>query len=77
MTRRRSKVGGARPGAGRKPTGRPVRDRQVMVRLTEAELEAARVAAVADGRIDKRGEPVVSDWYGAAGELAIARGSTR
>lgn len=75
--RRKPKVGGARPGAGRKPSGRPLRDRQVMLRLTKAELDAAREAAIADGRVDLKGEAVVSDWYRAAGELAIARGSTR
>lgn len=77
MTRRRPKVGGRRAGAGRKPTGAPLRDRQVMLRLTAAELGAARAAAEADGRITAAGKPVISDWYRAAGELAIARGSTR
>lgn len=74
---RRSRVGGVRAGAGRPPSGRPVRDQQVMLRLTTAELEAARTAATVDGRVDAAGKPVISEWYRAAGELAIARGSTR
>jgi hypothetical protein len=77
VTRRGSKLGGKRPGAGRPRSTSPVRDRQVMLRLTADELAAARAAAIRDGRVTPGGKPVVSDWYRAAGALAIARGSTR
>lgn len=40
VTRRRSKVGGKRKGAGRKPTGLPTRNRIVHVRVTERQLTA-------------------------------------
>ena len=40
--------GGARPGAGRKPTGN-AKDRPVYVRLSEAERAAVDLAASANG----------------------------
>lgn len=65
MTARRSS-GRRRRRAGRKPSGKPIRDRQVMIRLTDDELAAVSAAAAAEQR-------PVSDWYRAAGEDRIAR----
>lgn len=69
MTRRRKTkvVGGARPGAGRKPRGKgPIIRREV--KLLEAEAAAHDAA---------RGDQPWGDWIREAAELAIARGSTR
>lgn len=67
MTRRKSKVGGARPGAGRPPleVTRSIR-RPVLLRPDEA---AAHDAA--------RGDQPWGEWIREAADLAIARGSTR
>lgn len=69
MPRRKSKVGGARAGAGRPLSADPLR-RKVTVKVTDALLQAVEDAAAAEQR-------KVSDWGRAAFELAIARGSTR
>ena len=69
VTRRKPKVGGARPGAGRPPSADP-RKNKVTVKVTDSLVESVRSAAAAEGR-------KVSDWGAAAFELAIARGSTR
>lgn len=45
MTRRRSKVGGARKGAGRPPLGDAARAHIKTIKLTIAELEAQERAA--------------------------------
>lgn len=49
MPRRRSKVGGARPGAGRPPSGN-ARTVQRMIRLHPAEASAQDAAAAKEGR---------------------------
>lgn len=69
MTRRSKGPGGARPGAGRPPSPDPKRHK-VTIKLTDSQLVAVQTAAAREGRS-------VSEWGGAAFELAIARGSTR
>lgn len=71
MTRRRPKVGGARPGAGR-PTLAPgeSRSKSIRIRATPADHAAATELA-------KREQTSLSDFGLAALRLAIARGSTR
>lgn len=67
MTRRRSKVGGKRAGAGRPPSP-DSRSEPRMVRLRPDEAAAHDAA---------RGDQPWADWIREAAELAIARGSTR
>lgn len=71
MPKRRSKVGGARPGAGR-PTLAPgeARSEVIRIRATPADMAAARELA------DRQGISI-SDLGLEALRLAIARGSTR
>lgn len=67
--RRRSRIGGRRPGAGRKPLDPQLkRGELISVRVTPA--LRAQVAAAATAA-----EQSISDWMVAAAELAIARGS--
>jgi hypothetical protein len=70
MPRRRSKVGGARPGAGAKPQRGVAATVTRTIKLTPAEAAAQDLAAKVEG-LDW------SKWVRAAAELAIARGSTR
>jgi hypothetical protein len=71
MTRRRSKVGGRRAGAGRKPLDPDVtRTKVVTTRITPPELAAAT-------EIAERERLTLSNFSRAAIQLAIARGSTR
>lgn len=64
---RRSKVGGARAGAGRKPVTGVARSVIRTVKLTPDEATAHDAA---------RGEQSWPDWMRDAAELAIARGPT-
>lgn len=68
MPRKRKGPGGARAGAGRKPTGDVAASVVRTVKLTPAQAEAHDAA---------RGKQPWSDWIRDAAELAIARGSTR
>jgi hypothetical protein len=70
VTRRRSKVGGARAGAGRKPAAGVARSEIRTLKLTPDEARAHDAAAKSEARD-------WPDWIRAAAELAIARGSTR
>lgn len=73
MTRKRKverNVGGKREGAGRPSLGDDARRKVVLIRVTEATYAAALAAAAAAGM-----EP--ADWWREAGEMAIARGSSR
>jgi hypothetical protein len=65
---RRSRAGGARAGAGRKPTGGVAASIARTVKLTPEQAEAHDRA---------RGEQPWADWIREAADLAIARGSTR
>lgn len=65
--RRKPKVGGARAGAGRKPAGK---ERRFELRMPIDRHAAFVAAAEAESR-------ALGDWLIAAGELALARGSTR
>lgn len=68
MIRRRSKVGGKRAGAGRKPKGDEVASIKRTVSLTPTQAAAQDAA---------RGDTPWSTWMVEAAELALARGSTR
>lgn len=68
MTRRKSKVGGARAGSGAKPQRGAVATVTRSIKLTEDEAAAHDAA---------RGDLDWSKWIREAAELAIARGSTR
>lgn len=70
MNRRKPKVGGARPGAGRPSLGDDARSANVTVKLTPATRAAWRAAAT-------REDSTLTDYVIAAVELALARGSTR
>jgi hypothetical protein len=68
MTPRRSRVGGKRRGAGRKPRAGVAASVKRTVKLTPDQAAAHDAA---------RGDTPWSTWMVEAADLAIARGSTR